>query len=163
MHAEHAQTQRMACGESAQAHQRTRRRQVQFLSQLDDFFMRARRDGSAADIQHRTFGFEHRRNRRANLFGARLRLRFVTAHLNRFRVAELYFLRGHVFRQVYENGAGASVRGDVKGFFDCRRKVSGVFNEVIVFGARARHACEVGFLKRIVADQMRRHLSRKND
>jgi hypothetical protein len=163
MHSEHPQAQRVASRERAQPHQRAGRRQIQFFGEPAKLFASSRRDRAAADIEHRTFGFDHCIDRPPDSLGVAVNLRLVAAHLDAFGVAEFDLLRGHVFRQVYEHRAGPASRGDVKSLLDRRRKFLDVFDQIIVFRAGASNARQIGFLKRVVADQMSRDLPRENN
>jgi len=66
----------------------------------------------------------------------------------------------HVLSDIDQHRPGTTGRRNVKGFVQCLRKVSEVLHQKIVFRCRARDAERVGFLKRVAADQLARHLSR---
>ncbi len=69
----------------------------------------------------------------------------------------------HVFRDVDHDRARAAARGDVERLVQHARQVGDVLDQIIVFGARPGDADRIAFLKRIVADQMRRHLAGDHD
>ena len=65
----------------------------------------------------------------------------------------------NVLWDVNHHRTGASGLRDVERFMKHTRKVIDVLDQPVVLGARPRNADRVALLERIVADQVRRHLS----
>ena len=64
-----------------------------------------------------------------------------------------------VLRNVDDDGSGPAGARDVESFVQHARQVVDVLDQRVVLRARPRDADRIAFLKRVVADEMRRHLT----
>ena len=69
----------------------------------------------------------------------------------------------HVFRQIDDDRAGPPALRDIKRLVQNAREIGDILDQIIVLGAGPGDAGRVGFLKRVVADQMGRHLPGQAD
>ena len=64
-----------------------------------------------------------------------------------------------VLRNVDDDGSGPAGARDMESFVQHARQVVDVLHQPVVLRARPRDADRIAFLKRVVADEMRRHLA----
>ena len=159
VHSQHPKAQRMTCRECSEAHQRARRRQRQLLGEKSHLFVRPRGNRATSDVKHGTLGLHHRFNGATNLSGMALERRLVAAHGDRFGIAEFGLLRGHVFRHIDQDWPGTPAARYIESFLYGRRQVFDFLHKVVVLRARSCDARQVCLLKRVIADQMSRHLT----
>ena len=149
--------------EGAESHEGLRHGDLGQLRQLDELGRGVRRDGAAADVQHRPLGPHERPRGLLDLPGMPFVRRVVGAHVHFRRILEGPLLDEDVLRQVHVHGSGTAGGRDVKRLLDDVRQVLAVLDQEVVLGRRARDADIVRFLERVVADQVRRHLPGERD
>jgi hypothetical protein len=118
---------------------------------------------TAAAVDHGAARALQQRHRAADLPHVRLGARAIGAV--RFRRRRRVGRGGdqHVLRQVDHHRAGPPAGRDREGLVHDARQVLAPLDQVIVLGRRAGDAGRVRLLKRVVADQVRRNLSRQTD
>jgi len=89
--------------------------------------------------------------------------RLVATKVHLFRVREFRFGLGYVHRDVDDDRSGATRGGDIERLLDDARQVFHVLDEIIVLGDGPRDPRDVGLLKSVVADHLRRDLAREDD
>ena len=81
----------------------------------------------------------------------------------RLLLVDAGFVHQHVFGQVDYHGAGAAGRRDQKGLMHNTGNVFDLLHQIVVLGAGAGDSGGIGFLKRILPDQVGRHLPGQTD
>ncbi len=165
VHADHAEEMRVARRQRAEPHQGQGARRI---DQPHEFGkagagLGAGIDQPAAAVKQRPF---RRRDQLDGLGDARR----VGLHLRPVGLVRRLLGRGvcpereqHVLRQIDDDRAGPPALRDIKRLVQRAPEVGDILDEIIVLGAGPRDAGRVGFLKRVVADQMRRHLPGQAD
>ena len=125
-------------------------------------------DDTAAGVEERSLGARQQLDRALDRIGIGRALRPVGAVLQ--PVARRRTIGGvgrlghdHVLRQVHDHGAGPAGARDVVGLADHLAEIVDVLDEIVVLGTGAGNADRVGFLERIVADHVGRHLPGQAD
>jgi hypothetical protein len=160
VHAEHAEELRIVGRIGAQAHQSAGDGEAGFANEADQ---RGRCtisgiDDAAAAVDHRASGGFQQRHGLGDLLGCRGRLWAVAA----MRLARLLGIRRladqDVLRQIDHHRAGAAAAGDIEGFVHHAGEILAALDQIVVLGRRAGDAGGVGFLERVIADEMSGHL-----
>jgi hypothetical protein len=159
VHAEHAKKLRVVRRVGAKAHQRVGDRETQPARELRQLRRALAQHHAAAGVDHRPPGLDEQLRRLANLPRVALEHRVVGAHLDLFGVHVARAVGGHVLRHVHHHRAGAAGGRDVERLAQRERQIRHVLDQEVVLHARAGNADRVGFLKRVVADQVRRYLA----
>jgi hypothetical protein len=161
MHAEHADPLRISRRERAETHQRGRDRIAGELHELAQEIARglAGIDDAATGVEQWALGVRHEVDRLLDLVHVALEPGLVAGvrEILRFGIDTLRKL--DVFRHVDDNRARAAARGNVKCFVQDTRQILDTFDEIVVLRARTGDTDRVAFLKSVIADQVRRHLS----
>ena len=89
--------------------------------------------------------------------------RLVAPDMDLFRVLELRHGCRYVFGYVYEHGAGPARTRNIKGLFYDPWQIPHVFDKVVMLGAGAGYADDIGLLKGVVADKHSAYLPGEND
>ncbi len=151
----------VGCGERAQAHQGRGDRKTGQVHQLaqQPARLQSRIDDAAARIDHGPLRLCHHANGCANraLVGIELRSIGPMTDITGTDIGTLLEL--HVLGNIDDNGPRAAGGRDVERLVDDARQIVHVAHQPIVLGAGARDADGVAFLKRVIADEMGRHLS----
>ena len=160
VHAHHAEAQRVRRREAADSEQRLRRRDIGFLRERPDDVHGAGQDDAVAREDQRPFGAVDQLERALKLLRARAPVGAELRFLRRGRIpVELARRLLRVLRDVDVDGAGPSRSGNLEGLAEGRRDVVRARHQVVVLRDRQGHAGDVGFLKRVRADQLAAHLA----
>ena len=163
VHPEHPQAQRVGGGHRAQAHQGLGHRDAHAARKLGKLGRRARPLHAAADVEQRLVALFDRLDRAFDLARIALQRRLVAAQFDSLGIFENVLGLLHVLGHVNHHRPRAAGARDVEGFLDDPCDVAHVLDQVVVLGAGARDADEIGLLERVVADHRGRHLARDND
>ena len=154
MHAEPVHGKRMGFGKSADAHEGGGDRDIYFLGEGFEFGAGLGRNDTAANVEHGFFRGRDQGEDFLELLVARARdvtERRITK-LDRGGENGLELRLLNILRNINDDRAGATAAGQVEGLFEDARQVVHVHHEIGVFHDRQRHAVEVGFLERHLAD-----------
>ena len=161
VHAEHAEPLRVGGRKCAEPHQGRGDRKAGEPRELAQQMARllAGIDDAAARIDDRLLGVGQHLDRGLDLVEVAFDLRLVAFHLHGLRPDIRAGGELHVLRDVDHHRARPAVRRDVERLVQHAREIVHALHEIIVLGAGPRDADRVAFLERVVADQVRRHLS----
>ena len=162
VHAQHPERQRVRPRKRPQPHQGHRHRNVEKLGQRQQLLGAVRVDDPAAHVQDRALGPEHGFGRLLDLPLVPLVGGVVAADVDLVRIVKLGGGHADVLGNIHQDGAGPAARGQVKRFLDGRRKIRHVLHQEVVLGAGSADPDDVGLLKRVVAQQIGRHLPREH-
>ena len=165
VHPEHAQKLLVAARIGPKPHKRERNRRAGQLDKTIKLLRRLR-----AGIDHPATAIEYRffcRSDHGDRFLDFVLFRFQTGLIGPVFDLRVIFIRPerhqNIFRQIDDDRAGPAAARHVERFMHDPRQVLDVLHKIIVLRARAGNASSVRFLKRIIADQMGRHLPGETD
>ena len=170
VHAEHAEEERVGPRIAAEPHQRVGDGIARAPHQRRETLRRVGPcvDDAAPGIEEGTLGTRQQLDRALDRVRIGRALGPVGAMLQ--AVARCRTLGGverlghhHVLRQVHDHGAGPAGASDVVGLADHLAEIVDILDEIVVLGAGASDPHRVGFLKRVVADHVGRHLPGQAD
>jgi len=121
------------------------------------------RHHTAAGIDDGFFCAEYFIKRPQNLAGIAFEGRFIAPDVDLFGICEIYCLVNNILGKINEHGPRAPGAGDIEGLFNNFGELLDVLYQIIMLGARTGNAHDVGFLKRVIADQRGGHLAGKNN
>ncbi len=163
VHARHADEALAARPVRTQPHQRVRAREAEQVDQRVQLGRGVGEDHAAAGVDHRTLGGEQQLQRLADLALMPLHHRVVRAHRHRLRVFEAVLRLGDVLGDVDQHRARTAGGRDDEGLLHRRREVLDVLDQEVVLHARPGDADRVALLERVLADGVRRDLTRDHD
>ncbi len=160
VHPHHAEAQGVRRGETAEAEQSRRHGDPGLLDELAKEIARPCSDDPVAGEQHGPLGGIDERDGALQIGVAGMVLRTVTGQPNRAVVP--YEVGGRllgILRDVDEHRPGSTGPRDVERLPEHGRDVLGARDEIVVLGDGERHARDVGLLKRVAPDVLRRDLA----
>ena len=158
VHPQHTDELRIGCRVGAKSHQGVRNGEIQLTCKLCQCSRGIAEYDAAAGIQHRTLGAEHQLHGTLDLTGMSNVHRVVGTHADPVRVAEHRLFRGYVLGDVNDNRPGPPGRGDIERLLDGLGQPVDILHQEVVLDAGPGDADVVGFLERVIADQVRRDL-----
>ena len=88
--------------------------------------------------------------------------RIIRTHHDLVGIVVFGFVRGNIFRDIDNNWPRPTGGCNVERLLDRHGQIFYVFHQKIVLHTRTRDPNRINFLKRVVADEMRRHLAGKH-
>ena len=161
VHAEHAEPVAAGGRIGAEPHQGRGDRKA---GEFDEFAQQRRGlrpgiDDAAAGIEDRPLRLGHHRDRLLDLGGIALELRAIGLVLDIRRPDIGAGRELHVLGNIDHDRAGPPGLGDQKSLMQDARQILDRAHQIIVLGAMPGDADRVGFLERVRADEMGRHLA----
>ena len=163
VHAEHAEPQGMVAGKSPKPHQRGGHRALTEFRQADQFGGAVGRDDAPSGVNGRPFGLGDEFSGLAQLLAVGAVVGIVAADVDGLGIGKFRGRGDHVLGQVDEDGARPPRPCYIEGLFDGRGQLRHILHQIVVLGARTGDAHDIGFLKGVVADEMRGHLAGDHD
>ena len=160
VHAEHAHPLRIGGRKGAEPHQRRGDRIAGELDQLAQQIARrlAGIDHAAAGVEQRPLGVRHQLDRLLDLLDVALDLRLVAGVREILRLGIDALGELDVLRDIDHDRSRPPAGGDMERLVQHARQILDALDQIIMLGAWPRDADRVGFLERVVADQVRRNL-----
>ena len=160
VHADHAEKMRVAGRKGAEPHQGQGARRIGQPHQFGKAGagLRPRIDQPAAAVEQRPFGRGDHLDRLRDARRLRHELRTIALVAPVLGPAVGAEREQHVLRQVDHDRPRPAALRDVERLVDHAREIAHILDQVIVLGAWPGDAGGVGLLKRVVADQVGRHL-----
>ena len=143
----------------AEPHQSVGARKAQQIHQPIEFRRRVGQNHATAGVNHRALSVQNHLNGLANLALMPLDDGTVGPQIHFGRIFKLATVATDILRDIHQYRSRASGIGNVKRFFDGRRKILDIFHQEIVLHAGASNPHRVAFLKSVQTDCVRGHLA----
>ena len=153
----------MGAGESPEPHQRHRHGNLRDLGELANFVGGIAKHRAAADVDDRPLRLHDRFSRLLDLRFVAAGERAIAAQIDLVGIFEFGLGRADIFGNIDQHRPGPSAGRDVKRFLHRLGEIVHVFHQHIVLGAGPADTDIIGFLKRIVADEICRNLPGKRN
>ena len=148
----------MGSRKAAETHQRHGHRDLRHLGELPDFIGGIAKHRAAADVDDRLLRLHDRFSRLLNLILVTANRRIIAAQIYFVGIFKFRLFRADIFGNIDQHRTGPSARSNVKCFLHRLGQIIHVFHQHIVLRTRTADADIIRFLKRIVANQIGRHL-----
>ena len=154
VHAGPAEIEGVGFWETGDPEQGSKDRNLSLLGECSQLRVRAGQDDPVSGDDQGLLRLLNHPRRLAYLLGVALHFRLEPGQVDLGRVFVNGGVGGHVLRNVYQDGTGASGPGDMKRLLDDPRQVLDVHHKVVVFGDGHRDPGRIGLLEGVFADHV---------